>query len=159
VTFTDSLEYVPDPLGALRRVVPRLAPRGVLFLKVPNGAYFAIRHAIEKRFGLGLSVDEAFSPSLRVAHYTIATLTRLVRAAGLEVLERGPASPIDSPVWRRWTGLDLEMEAPWFMGFSGRVARRLLHAIGQVEMPLTGSTRFATSIYVVASLPRHSTPG
>ncbi len=159
VSFTDSLEYVPDPVRALSTVVPRLAARGIVFLKVPNGAYFSVRHAIEKRFGLGLSVDEAFSPSLRVAHYTLSTLIRLVREAGLEPLELGAAPPIDSPVWRKWTGLELDMEAPWFMGLSGRVMRRLLHGLGRVEVTLTGSTRLAPSIYVVAGLPREASRG
>ena len=159
VSFTDSLEYVPDPVRALRTVAGHLSPRGILFLKVPNGAYFSVRHAIEKRFGLGLSVDEAFSPSLRVAHYSIATLTRLVREAGLAPLELGASPPIDSPVWRHWTGLDLEMEAPWFMGMSGRIMRRLLHGLGRFEVALTGSTRLAPSIYAVARSPRESSSG
>lgn len=150
VSFTDSLEYLPDPVRDLRAIGLHLPPRGIVFIKVPNGAYFLLRHSIESRFGLGLSLDEAFSPSRRVGHYTTQSLERLVREAGLDVLEIGVCPPVDSPVWRRWTGLDLEIEAPWFMGLAGRAARRLLSGLGVAELALTGGTRLAPSLYVLA---------
>jgi hypothetical protein len=102
-------------------------------------------------------VGEAFSPSRRVAHYTLTSLARVVREAGLVLLEKGAALPVDSPAAPRASGLDLEVEAPWFTNLSGRVARRVLHGLGRVEVAVAGSTRLAPSLYVVAGRPAAST--
>jgi SAM-dependent methyltransferase len=150
VSFTDSLEYVAEPVGALRLVRPHLAPGGVVFIKVPNGDYFSLRHRFEISFGMTWSIDEAFSPSRRVGHYNTHSLRQLVEKADLKVLEMGPCRPVDSPVWRRLTGLDLEVEAPRFVGLSGRVARRILFGLGTVEFVVTRNTSLSPSLYVLA---------
>jgi SAM-dependent methyltransferase len=155
MTFTDSLEYLPEPLEDLRKAVAHLTPRGVAFLKVPNGDYFSFRHSIERHLGHRVGVDEAFGPSRRVVHYTASTLNRLSELAGLQCLEIGVCQPIHSPQWLQWTGLDLEMEPPFIAGWPIHWARRALHAVGRAEAALfSGRSHLAQALYLVATRPR-----
>ena len=47
VTFTDSAEYLPDPVRDIGKAAQRLARDGIVFVKVPNGDYFRLRHGLE----------------------------------------------------------------------------------------------------------------
>jgi GNAT superfamily N-acetyltransferase len=126
-----------------------------MFAKVPNGEYFRLRHFFEKLFGRRGLAAESFSPSRRVAHYSTRTLGELFSkpGGGLEVIEIGAAIPIDSPTWRRSTGLDLEIEPTWrSAGIGGRLLRRLLYVGARAEMTLTRGTRLSPSLYVLAGL-------
>jgi SAM-dependent methyltransferase len=152
VTFTDSLEYLPDPLEGLRKIVAHLAPRGIVFLKVPNGDYFLLRNVMEQRLGRGVGLDEAFGPSRRVVHYTGLTLDRLVELGGLKRLDSGICRPIHSPPWVQWTGLALEMQPPGFAGWSLHLARRGLHAFSRAEMMFfPARNHFAQALFLVAA--------
>jgi SAM-dependent methyltransferase len=154
VTFTDSLEYLPEPLEDLRKAVAHLSPGGIVFLKVPNGDYFRFRHKIETHLGHRVGVDEAFGPSRRVVHYTASTLNRLAELAGLQCVEIGVCRPIHSPLWLQWTGLELEMEPPSFAGWPLRLARRALHAVGYAEAALlSGRNHLAQALYLIARRP------
>lgn len=149
VTFTDSAEYLPDPVRDIGKAVARLALGGILFVKVPNGDYFRMRHALDRRLGLRLG-EEAFSPPQRVVHYTLETLGRLASALELEALEIRSCSPVDSPVWFRLVGLWLEVESPWYLGLGSRWLRRVLHGMGRLEEILTRRNHFSPSIYLLA---------
>ena len=154
ITFTDSLEYFAEPLRDIAKVLRHLAPGGLIFAKVPNGEYFRLRHSFEKLFGRPGLADESFSPSRRVAHYSTRTLREVVsKVGGLETLDIGAALPIDSPTWKRSTGLDLEIEPTWrSAGIVGRLVRRILHAGARAEMAVTRRTRLSPSLYVLAGL-------
>lgn len=144
VSFTDVLEYIPDPVGALRTVAARLVPGGIVFLKVPNARSFALR----QRVGFIPGGGEPFSPSRRVVHYTDESLPRLVRTAGLEVVAAGAAHPIHSPrvpAGARWQ----ELEPRWHEIPVQRTARRLLDAAGRIEAAVLGRNDLSPAIYVV----------
>lgn len=145
VSFTDVLEYIPDPLEALRTVAGRLAPGGVVFLKVPNARSFVLR----QRVGFVPGGGEPFSPSRRVVHYTDASLPRLVRTAGLEVVDAGAAHPIHSPrkedQGARWQ----ELEPRWYEMPVQRAVRRLLDVAGRVEAAVAGRNDLSPALYVV----------
>jgi 2-polyprenyl-3-methyl-5-hydroxy-6-metoxy-1,4-benzoquinol methylase len=154
VTFTDSAEYIPTLVEDLRRVVTHLAPGGVLFLKVPNGDYFRMRHRAEEKFKMRIGGEVAFSPSLRVAHYSRHSLQRLARTLNLQVLEIAACPPIDSAPWHSVVGLHLEVEAPWFLDAKGHLMRRVLHALGQAQSRLCrGRNSYSPSIYLIARRP------
>ncbi len=153
ITFTDSLEYLPDPVADLTRLVAHLPPAGVLLAKVPNGHYFSLRHRLESRLGRMRGREESFSPSRRVVHYTLRSLRRLVVAVGLEWVRGGAAPVVDSPVWSSMVGLWLETESPWYVDTRGKLARRLLRALGVAEQVLSGWNHFSPSIYVIARKP------
>lgn len=146
VSFTDSLEYVPDPVGGLKRVHAALAPRGVVLIKVPNAGYFALWQRIERLAGRSFGTDP-FSPSERVAHYTGATLARLVEAAGFEVVHTESAPPIHSPVR---VGAAAEAEAPWNVAPLQRLVRRAFYLLGRLERALLRRDHFGQAVLVVA---------
>jgi SAM-dependent methyltransferase len=150
VTFTDSLEYLPDPTDDLRKVIDHLSPNGVVFTKVPNAEYFRLRHRLEGRRPSASSGDAvAFSPSRRIAHYSLRTLAALLRQAGLDIVSTGAATPVDSPPWRRLTGIWLEMESPWYIDIGPRLARRALYSLGRLEERLTGRDHLSPSIFAI----------
>ena len=151
VTMTDSLEYLPDPVHDLKRLAEHLAPGGVLFVKVPNGEYFMLRHRLGAIRRAGAGMGGAFTPPLRVVHYTLATLRALLEAVGLSVLELSSFPPIDSIEWHRLTGLPLVIRAPWYVGATDRVTRRVLHTAGVVEEALWPShNHLSQSIVAIA---------
>ncbi len=151
VSFTDSAEYLTRPLDDLGRIVSHLAPSGVLFMKVPNGSYFLMRHRFERWLAFGAPGRDAFSPSQRVAHYTAATLRRLAEAIGLHVIGLHSIAPVDSSCWSRCTGLPLEVEAPWFFDVIPRLLRRTLHVAGSVEMAVLGdANHLSPSLHLIA---------
>ena len=150
ITFNDSLEYMPDPVAALRKAAARLARGGVVFVKVPNAAYFRLRHAVAQRLGRDVGTGEAFDPSTRVVHFTTYTLLRTIRAARLKPLDTGTPRPVPSPHWHRAGGVWLEWEAPIWHALPERLLRRTLQGLGRVERVLLRDNHFSPSLYVIA---------
>lgn len=151
VSFTDSMEYIPNPHEGLRRLVSmHLNPGGVVFIKVPNGNYFVLRHWLKKRLGISIGGAEAFSPSRRVVHYTERTLKKLVESHGLTVVESGYFMPIDSPVVDPNTGEFTEFETAWNVNWKQKMLRKALHTLGELQTFFTGHNHLSQSVYVVA---------
>jgi hypothetical protein len=143
---------LPDPVEALRKVVAHLAPHGIVFVKVPNGNYFLLRHVVEHHLGRWFGADEAFGPSRRVAHYTVETLNKLAQSVGLKRLAGGACRPIESPPWFRWSGLWLEMEPPMLAWWPHRLVRRALHTAGRLEAALfRARNHLSQALFVVAA--------
>jgi 2-polyprenyl-3-methyl-5-hydroxy-6-metoxy-1,4-benzoquinol methylase len=152
VTFTDSFEYVPRPVEGLTKVARHLAPGGAVFIKVPNALNSLLRMRLEA-WGLGGGAG-AFSPSMRVAHYTPATLARTLESAGLQVLEVGHPAPIHSPT--RQAEREGRAELPPRPGeaLGARVVRTAMEWGGRVERVVTGRNHLAQSLYAVARSAR-----
>lgn len=149
VTFTDSLEYMPDPVGAVGKVTEHLQPGGIVFIKVPNGRASWVRHRLGRAGGL-LGGGEAFGPSMRVSHFDEESLPRLAAAAGLDPVEVGTPPPIHSPSpsarrqgWR-------EVAPRWHEGLMERLVRRGVHAAGVMQRAVRGRNDLGQSLYVVA---------
>ncbi len=51
ITMFDVLEHIDDVPRALERIHTMLRPRGILFLKLPNGAWFRFKSFIPRLFG------------------------------------------------------------------------------------------------------------
>jgi SAM-dependent methyltransferase len=77
ITLWDVLEHVPSPLGTVQQLRDWLAPRGYLFLNLPNAASAAARWMGRHWVLLLREHLWYFSPS---------TLTRLLDAAGFDVI-------------------------------------------------------------------------
>jgi SAM-dependent methyltransferase len=146
-SFTDSLEYVPDPKEGLRRVHDALVPGGVLLVKVPNAGYFSLWHKVERLTRRGLGNMDAFSPPERVAHYTSATLTRLVESCGFEVVHVETPPPIHSPVRE---GSAAEAEAPWHVAPHQRLLRWAFYALGRLERRLLRRDDLGQAVLLIA---------
>lgn len=151
-TFTDSLEYVPDPLAALSTVRAALVPGGIVFIKVPNALYFQLRLALERR-GIALGGGQVFGPSLRVSHFTTTTLAALLVKAGFEIVRVGFPGPIHSPATRRvaeWS----EVAPRWWERLPERLARSASDLVGRVEAVLTGGANHGSpSLFALARRP------
>jgi SAM-dependent methyltransferase len=78
VTMGDVLEHLPDPAAALDRVHSLLRPGGVIWLALPD-AGSALARVLGRRWWSVLPTH--------VHYFTRASLTRLLRARGFEVLE------------------------------------------------------------------------
>ena len=157
ITFTDSLEYLTNPTRDLKRLFQMLRPGGLVFLKVPNGNYFYLRHMLERTLPLRDGGGTAFGPSERVAHYTRPSIQELAKLLGLVVLDTGFPSPIDSPVWFRRTGLWLEMESPLLLGLRDKVVRRTMHLAGILESAFFWrQNHLSQSVYLIGRKPRTS---
>lgn len=81
ISFWETLEHIADPLAALQRVVPRLAPDGVVSLTVPNLNAPAVRVMREACAW----VHGGYNTPGHVNLFNGAVLTRLFERAGLHV--------------------------------------------------------------------------
>lgn len=77
VTFWDVLEHLPNPVAALQEAFRLLRPGGLTLLRLPNFASYLARHFGEDWYELALPYH--------LYHFTPATLTRLLVAAGFRV--------------------------------------------------------------------------
>jgi len=86
-------EHLPDPLETLRQLCARLAPRGLVYLRVPDGR--GIAETLEQ-YGWSPGLD-AIHPLEHINCFTRATLVRLGREAGLH--------PAAAPLRLSWGSL------------------------------------------------------
>lgn len=92
VTFFDVLEHLPDPVADLRAARALLKPGGVVAAKVPNAASFQAR--LLRRWWYWLDAPR------HLFHFTPATLTRVLRAAGFSrVCCRAVPEPLGARVF------------------------------------------------------------
>lgn len=77
ITFWDVLEHLPDPVAALKEASRLLRPGGLLLLRAPNFASYLARRYGQDWYELSLPYH--------LFHFTPATLTRMLEAAGFEV--------------------------------------------------------------------------
>ncbi len=154
VTFTDSLEYMPDPVAALAKVRDAMDEGGVVLAKVPNADYFRLGMAAS-RVGVGIG-ETAFGPEQRVSHFTKESIASIVAAAGFSDIAVSGFAPIHSSFWHRIVGLPLASEMPPSLDRGRRLARNVLHAGGRAEARLTGRNHGSQSLLLVA---RNLQPG
>jgi SAM-dependent methyltransferase len=104
VVLGDVLEHLRDPAAALRRLLPRLAPGGLVLASVPNVAHLWVRlNLLVGRFEYA---DRGILDRTHLRFFTRRTFLRTLREAGLRV-ERLDATPVPLPrvVPASWQGL------------------------------------------------------
>jgi 2-polyprenyl-3-methyl-5-hydroxy-6-metoxy-1,4-benzoquinol methylase len=90
IFLINTLEHLDDPVGVLRRIRGWLAPRGRLFLLVPNAQ--APSRQIAVKMGLithNAAVTEAEWKNGHRNTFSFDTLERVVRDGGLRATQRG----------------------------------------------------------------------
>jgi 2-polyprenyl-3-methyl-5-hydroxy-6-metoxy-1,4-benzoquinol methylase len=106
VVCADVLEHLADPLAALRRLVPHLAPGGAVIVSIPNVAHVWIRLGLlAGRFDYA---DRGILDRTHLRFFTRRAVLALLADAGLAV-ERCTATPV--PLYQvvpaRWQGRGL----------------------------------------------------
>jgi SAM-dependent methyltransferase len=109
VTFWASLEHMPNPQENLVIARDILVDSGLVIVQVPNFDSYQARYFGPDWFALDL-------PRHRF-HFTVATLTKLLKRAGFEVQRVGYRSPNHDP-----HALKHSLKSRWFGSALGRVA-------------------------------------
>jgi 2-polyprenyl-3-methyl-5-hydroxy-6-metoxy-1,4-benzoquinol methylase len=92
----DVLEHLPDPVAALRRLRPLLAPGARLVASVPNGANWALR--LQLLAGRWQYTDRGLLDRTHLRNFTRRSFHETLRDAGFDVLEADLTCPI--PLFR-----------------------------------------------------------
>lgn len=113
IFLVHTLEHLDDPVGVLRRVNCWLSAAGQLFLAVPNANAPSRQIAVK----MGLIENNAAVTAAERAHghritYSLDTVERDARAAGLEVVHRGGVlfKPLANFQFDRLAGTDILSE-------------------------------------------------
>jgi predicted TPR repeat methyltransferase len=132
VVLADVLEHLRDAPALLRLVKESLAPKGRVFISVPNIANVTVRLGL--LFGIFEYRDRGILDNTHLRFYTLGTIRREIESAGFRVLAvRGSSVPIRLIIGR-WTPEPLL-----------RLGERLLTIITQLWKSL-----FAYQIIIVA---------
>ena len=121
VMFADVIEHVQDPVALLELAASALTPRGIVVVSTPNVAHWTLRLALLRgRFDYApIGIMDA----THLRWFTRKTLHRVLRAAGLEVVDHD------------WTN------GAWMDCYSGgltRVARGRLRTLVKIAPDLFG---------------------
>jgi SAM-dependent methyltransferase len=94
--LADVLEHIVDPVAALRRLRPLLAPGARLVASVPNGANWALR--LQLLVGRWQYTDRGLLDRTHVRNFTRRSFHDTIRDAGFDVVEADLTCPI--PLFR-----------------------------------------------------------
>jgi SAM-dependent methyltransferase len=135
VAIWNTFDQLPDPRATVRHAAALLRPRGVLALRVPNGAAYERWRASLARGGVrcAFAVELLAQNNLLTFPYrfgfTPAALTRLLTDVGFEVLEVAATTlvPTADEWTRAWAALEervvkplMRFATPWFELYARR---------------------------------------
>ena len=112
VTFWDVLEHLPDPVADLRRAGSLLGPGGMVALTVPDAGGAVARLSGRRWFGYKTAGEH-------LHFFTGSTLSRALRAAGFDLVQRRPVA------WSCSLGF-LGDRAGLYLGLPGRLLNQAL---------------------------------
>ncbi len=95
ITLWNVVDYLPDPVGTLRKISQWLSPQGVLILRVPNAGFHAKAYGVYSRLSpflkkIGWKKDPSVFHSV---NFSSKTLERLLLASGFCDVEITNAEP------------------------------------------------------------------
>lgn len=151
IALSDVLEHIVEPIEFLREVDSRLAPEGVLYIKVPNGLWNLFKQRALERGGRTprQGLWDAYE---HVVHYTDRTLRMMLERGGFEVVQMTFARPIQIPVWHEYVGRYYQYPTPWVLDWKRHIGRAAFYWLAWLERALRmGSIGwFAPNIVAVA---------
>jgi len=151
VALSDVFEHIAEPLPFLADVKRFLRDDGILYVKVPNGAWNLFKQralaAMGKRPARGI-----WDSYEHVVHYTGKTLRKMLEAGGFEIVEMSIGKPIQVPSWHLHVGHYYQYPSPWTMDWKRHLGRSGFYWLSRVErLARLGSIgSFAPNLVAVA---------
>ncbi len=151
VALSDVFEHICDPLPFLAEVRRFLRHDGILYVKVPNGAWNLFKQRAlaamgrKPAFGIWDSYEH-------VVHYTDATLRTMLEKGGFEVVDLSIGKPIQVPSWHHYVGHYYQYPSPWSMDWKRHLGRSAFYWLSRIErlIRLGSIGVFAPNIAVIA---------
>lgn len=137
VTLTDVFEHLWQPRAMLAAIWRILRPDGVLYIKVPNGAFNVLKWRLAQLAGLQDRFD-LFDAIEHVVHYTPETLRTMLEGAGYRVEELAIDPPVQVPVWHKFVGRYYQYPTPWLLDPLLQTARQAFYLASLAEWALRG---------------------
>lgn len=151
IALSDVLEHVVEPLPFLRQLDQWLAPRGVVYVKVPNARWNLFKQRVLRMLGRTpkQGIWEAYE---HVVHYTDQTLRMMLERAGFEMLRLTFARPVQVPVWHEYVGRYYQYPTPWVLDWKRQLGRSLFYWLAWPERVCRGGSIgwFAPNLVAVA---------
>lgn len=143
VTLTDVFEHMRYPLQELSHCRRLIKQDGLLFIKVPNGAFNLAKlywyKRILNRFRFPHDVfRDIFDSREHVVHYTQATMAKTLEKTGFRPIRFYAAPPVQIPSWRSMVGEYYQYPTPWISDWKVRSSRRALYLLSQLQYYLSG---------------------
>ena len=136
VAFSDVLEHVTEPRVMLQAATDCLAPRGLLYVKVPNARWSLLKQRMAQILGRRPS-HGVWDSYEHVVHYTDDTLRGMLDAGGFEPLILTFARPVQIPVWHEYVGHYYQYPSPWVLDWRRHLGRVAFHELARLEHGLT----------------------
>jgi len=132
VALSDVFEHICNPLELLADVRRYLRDDGILYVKVPNGAWNLFKQ--RALAALGKKPSQGIWDSYEhVVHYTGATLRKILEAGGFEVVEMSIGKPIQIPSWHHYIGHYYQYPSPWLMDWKRHLGRSAFYWLSRIE--------------------------
>ncbi|MCC7384149.1 MAG: class I SAM-dependent methyltransferase [Deltaproteobacteria bacterium] len=136
VTMTDVFEHIVNPRQVLAAIRRAIKDDGVLFVKVPNGAFNVLKFRGRSWMRRGETDD--FDAYEHVVHYTDETLSAMMRAGGFEPTLVTVEPPVQLPVWHKYVGHYYQHKSPFMLDWRTYSAREALFHLAKIQNAVTG---------------------
>jgi len=148
ITMIDVFEHVTNPIELLKNAFSVLSDDGILCIKVPNGNYNVLKLKLARLFGKE-SRHDIFNSYEHVAHYTPATIKKILHKAGFKVKKCFIPLPIHPPVWANLVGHYYQYPSPFILDWKRILLRNLFWQTGKMEKLLGMKIRFAPDLMFI----------
>jgi 2-polyprenyl-3-methyl-5-hydroxy-6-metoxy-1,4-benzoquinol methylase len=137
VALSDVFEHVTTPKSLLADVARVMKPDGVLYVKVPNGAWNLFKQRVLSLAGQRPS-QGVWDSYEHVVHYTERTLRAMLAAGGFRVQSLTIGKPIQTPVWHLRLGHYYQYPSPWAHDWRRKTIRSACYWGSRVERVIRG---------------------
>jgi SAM-dependent methyltransferase len=151
IALSDVFEHVTDPIGFLTHAGRLLAPDGILYIKVPNARWNALKQATIRFFG-GAPNQKLWDSYEHVVHYTDRTLAAMLDRAGFDVVKMTIARPVQLPAWHEHVGRYYLHASPPVLDWKRHLGRSAFYWLSWPERVCRGGSigAFAPNIVAIA---------
>lgn len=151
VALSDVFEHITEPIAFLKEADRYLKPDGLLYIKVPNGRWNLFK---QKALHLAGRIPRqgVWDSYEHVVHYTDRTLTRMLDAAGFDVVKITMGKAIQVPVWHQYVGHYYLYSTPFLFDWKRQLGRAAFYWLSWPERILRGGSIgwFAPNIVALA---------